>query len=351
MAARHARYQHETIIQIPRLLDRDGRILVRLGDYVASDSVIADTPTAVIHRVIDVGRMLGMSREIPTTDFVDWKVGETIQKDDILAKRGSLFRGVIRSPVSGKIVAVGGGQVMIEIESPRRDIVSGVPGLVRQIVPDRGVILEASGTVAEGLWGNGRMGFGVLHMLANQTLTTLGDVPALMKDKIVVAGAIRDPSILAGLMAAGVKGLICGGLAAALKANLMALPVPVMMVDGFGAPAMNTAAYAVLSNSEKQPCYLLALPRDEHLQQRPLAVVNQKGEAALPATDGPFQPGQKVSVSSRPYLGQTGTIIEIEPDRDIPYAGRTAAALVRLQNDTLVHLPLQNLAVVADKDV
>ena len=107
-----------------------------LGDYVSSDTILADEPVAVSHKVIDVGRMLGMSREIPTADFVDWKVGEQIEKDDILAQRGSMFKGVIRSPVSGKIVAIGGGQVMIEVEARAPSCRHARSG--EAIVPERG---------------------------------------------------------------------------------------------------------------------------------------------------------------------------------------------------------------------
>lgn len=347
---RQARYSTAAVVQVPRLQEREGRILVHLGDYVSSDTILADEPVAVSHKVIDVGRMLGMSREIPTADFVDWKVGEQIEKDDILAQRGSMFKGVIRSPVSGKIVAIGGGQVMIEVESPRRDLVAGMPGLVRQIVPERGVILELNGAVVDGIWGNNRMGFGVLHMLANEPLRQTVELQLALQNRIVVTGSIQDAETFRWLAASGVKGIISGGVSSRLLGEINAWPYPLMLVDGFGAQAMNSTAYRVLESVATMPCYLLALPYHHHLQQQPVALVQRQLENFDQPVEETFAVGQQVKVISRPYLGQMGTIIEIDPSAYLHYAGKVPVALLRFDDESLVQIPLQNLEIISSRE-
>ena len=60
------------------------------------------------------------------------------------------------------MIAVGGGQVLLETAETTLQLRAGMPGMVVEVVADRGVVIRNYGSLIQGLWGNGRMDTGLL---------------------------------------------------------------------------------------------------------------------------------------------------------------------------------------------
>jgi hypothetical protein len=142
-----------TNIRRERLLPVAGKVLVRANQKVASSDIIAEARLSSEHLLVDVARGLGITPE-KADKLIERKVGEQVTADDILAGPvGSIARRIMRAPQEGTIVAIGGGQILLELKSAVIELRAGLPGLVSELIPERGAIIECTGALIPGRVG------------------------------------------------------------------------------------------------------------------------------------------------------------------------------------------------------
>ena len=158
-----------TSIRRERLLPVPGEVLVGYGEKVGPADVVARCQVRGHMRVVDVSRALGVDRA-RATKYVRKAAGEAIQADELLASRGGLlgsWRGSVRSPVEGQIVEVRDGFVVIEAVPTTVELSAHLKGQITNVMPKRGVVISAVGTLIQGLWGCGGEAEGVLKLLVD----------------------------------------------------------------------------------------------------------------------------------------------------------------------------------------
>jgi hypothetical protein len=141
------------------------------------------------------------------------------------------------SPVRGRVSRIdyGYGLVVIEPLLEELDVQAWLPGVV-ETTTQKGCMLVGEGTRFEGIWGMGGEVAG--------PLTLAGDE----KGKVVVRH-FTDGSMLAGLEAAGIAGLITGGLN--LEDMVGAEPAfTLVMTEGFGVREISKQIYDSLEAHE-----------------------------------------------------------------------------------------------------
>ncbi len=106
-----------THIQRTRRLPTDGRVLVRTNQKVNATDVVAEAHQEGKHILVNVRRALGLASTKETDSLIERKVGEKIQKGDVIARTGRVMPKVVRAPEDGEIVAINNGQVLLEVES------------------------------------------------------------------------------------------------------------------------------------------------------------------------------------------------------------------------------------------
>ena len=104
-----------TTIRRERLLPIPGRVVVRQGQKVKPLDVIAEANLAPDHLLLQVARGLGLSSE-EADQRIERHAGDEVVEGDVIASRGGIARRVVRSPASGRIVMVGDGLVLLEVE-------------------------------------------------------------------------------------------------------------------------------------------------------------------------------------------------------------------------------------------
>jgi len=115
--------------------------------------------------LLDVSRGLGIP--VPQADkLVQRKVGEDISQGDVIAGPVGIFQRIVRAPQDGRVVALGNGQVLLELETTMLELRAGIAGVVVELVPDRGAIIETQGALLQGVWGNNLIEDGMLTVLA-----------------------------------------------------------------------------------------------------------------------------------------------------------------------------------------
>ncbi len=339
-----------TLIRRTRLLPAPGRVLVNAGQKVNATDIIADARLSTQHLVLDVGRGLGMAAE-QTDKFITRKVGEEINEGDVIAGPVGVFPRTVRAPKSGRIVALGGGQVLLELAGAPYELIAGLSGTVTDLVPERGAVIETVGALVQGVWGNGKIDKGILTVVCHtpdEDLTT-SQLDVGMRGVVALGGRVVSEEVLRVAAEIPLRGLIIPSLSANLAAVAAEISLPILVLEGFGNIPIDRIAYQVLTTNDKREVVVNAFPRDRRAGSRPEVIIPlpSTGQIPRPREADIFAPGQTVRMLRTPYSATIGTLMAIRPGQNTFQSGiHAAAAVVRLENGDQVIVPLANLEVI-----
>jgi hypothetical protein len=338
-----------TTIRRVRKLPVSGRVLVRVGQKVNATDLIADAASSGQHYIMDVRRALGISRNEKVDHIIERKPGERIQKGDVIAGTSGLFSRVLRSPADGFVLMVGGGLILIETQTPPIELKAGFTGVVSEVLPERGIILEAEGALIQGVWGNNRVDQGVLLSLArtpdDEFVRARLDVS--MRGAVILAGYCAQADALQAAADLPLRGLILGSMSADLIPVVNKLNFPVILLSGIGRIPIDSAAYKILTTNEKRDTSLNSMPWNPQTGDRPEVVIPLPSVGNVAPETDKFNQGQTVRIQGAPYNNFIGTLVQLKPGLSgLANGVRTPSALVQLENEEQVTVPLANLEVL-----
>jgi len=185
-----------TTIRRERLLPMPGRVVVRRGQKLNPGDAIAEAHLAPEHILLDVERGLGL-RASEIDEYVQREAGELVSEGDIISGPVGMARRVVRAPHSGRVILIRDGKVLLEIDSPPFVLRAGLPGVVSALIPDRGAIIDGTGALIQGVWGNGRVDYGLLHVLAKtaEDLLTPDHLDETMRGSVILAGFCGEAEV------------------------------------------------------------------------------------------------------------------------------------------------------------
>jgi len=333
-----------------RLLPIKGTVLARMGQKVNSADVVAEALWAREHTFLDVARTLNVSPDA-ADKLIRCKAGDKVPAGAVIAMGRGLLPKTVKAPRDGRVVAAGGGQVLLESGESRMELRAGISGNVTQIIADRGVEIQTTGALIQGVWGNGRVDTGVMINLADKPDTTLtaSRLDVSMRGSILIAGEVKEEAALLAAAELPVRGLILGSLFPSLIPVAREMRYPIVLTEGFGALPMNSAAYRLITTNAKREATVSAEAFDRYSGARPEIII------PLPASNPPpiphdieaFAPGQTVRLLRQPAAGQIASIVGLHDGlATFPSGLRAAAAEVQLENGEKLLIPLVNLEVV-----
>ncbi len=334
-----------------RLLPAPGTVHARLNQKVGPNDVIAEASWGREHVLLNVAQKLGVSPAMADR-LIKCKADDRLAANAEIAVGRGLFSRSVLAPREGRVVAVGDGQVLMEVGSSKMELRAGISGTVIEIVPKRGAIIQTSGALVQGIWGNGRIDSGLLANLAEAPdgVLTAGRLDVSMRGFVVLGGTIKDAEVLKAAAELPVRGLILSSLNPLLIPQAREVRYPIVVTDGFDSSMpMNSAAYKLLSTNVKRETTVNAEVRDRFSGSCPEIII------PLPVTsDAPplhkaaaFAPGAQVRMRRPPSTGMIGSIVVILPGlTTLPSGLRAPAAEVKLENGETVIAPLINLEVV-----
>lgn len=339
-----------TSIVRERLLPVSGTVHARLQQKVTPNDVVAETRWAREHVLLDVARLLNVSPNA-ADHLIRCKVDEQLTTNTEIAVGKGVFPRSVRTPRDGRVVAVGGGQVLLETGESKMELRAGIPGIVTQIIPNRGVVIQTAGGLIQGVWGNGRIDTGLLVNLMEtpESVLTVGRLDVSLRGSIILAGMIKDAETLQAAADLPVRGLILSSIFPSLLPRAREMRYPILITDGFGSIPMNSAAHKLLSTNAKREVTINAEVYDRYSGTRPEVIIPlpTSSEPAAPREVETFAPGLQVRMRRPPAMGMLGSILSIKPGlTTLPSGLRAHAAEVRLENGETVIAPLVNLEVV-----
>jgi len=338
-----------TTIHRERILPMAGQVVARMDQKVSPTDVIAEANLGREHALVDVARMLGISPE-EADKLIKCKIGERLQAGHVVAQRGGLVPAAVHVPKDGRVVAIGGGQILMETSGGIFELRAGIPGTVLQLLTDHGAEIVVHGSLIQGVWGNGRVDQGLMlaAMESSGDCLEANQMDVSQRGSILVSGTCQDPKVLQTAGELPLRGLILGTMSSELVPVAMQMRYPILVIDGFGNSPMNPAAFKLLLSSAKREATVNAEPYNRYTGSRPEVIIplpiNQEPTGAKEVDI--FSAGQQVRIFRAPRVGEIGTIIDILPGLAVLPSGlRTQVAEVRMEDGEQV-IPLTNLEVL-----
>lgn len=338
-----------TTIRRERMLPVNGKVLVRKGQIVAAGDVIAETTLGNEHALLDICRGLGVDMELADRQILV-KAGQKVIRGDILAGPVGLARRVVRAPTDGIVLLAGEGQVLIELPQAPFQIKAGIPGVVVDLLPDRGAIIRNTGALIQGVWGNGQLDSGLLFALAKEPehVLTADQVDVSLRGSIVLAGHCKDANVLNLVAEISLKGLVLGSLTPELAGKAMGLSLPVMLLEGFGNIPLDPVAFKLLTTNVNRDATLNAQPWDIYNNIRPELIIPLPvdQEPPMPKDGSLFVPGQRVRIVSATNFGRVGELVELVGNIATGVGIVAPSGEVEFASGEKITIPLANLEVL-----
>lgn len=201
-----------------RRLPLKGEVLVKKGDVVNADTIVARTELPGNVKMFNIANLLG----VPASDIFELllkKEGDTIAADEPLAQSkglfGKWFKNTVKSPIDGVFESFNEitGQAVLREPPIPVEIDGYVHGTVTDVLPDEGVVVEAHCTFVQGIFGIGGEVRGELKMVCSSPKDeiTLEMITEACSDKIIVGGSYISHAVLKKAVSVGVKAIVVGG--------------------------------------------------------------------------------------------------------------------------------------------
>lgn len=343
-----------TTIRRERLLPASGQVLVDTGETVGPDDVVARCQLPGEVRVIDVSRALGVQRE-RAEKYVRKEVGDTVQTNDVLAAPRGLFgqlKKSCRSPIDGQVAEIHKNLILIESPATTFELRAHIMGKVTNVMPNRGVVISASGTLIQGMWGNGGEAGGILKVLVDNPQKPLRHraIDVSCHGTVIVGGWILDERVLEQAVEANVRGIIAGSASSDLCTLLKTLPFPVLITEGFGQLSMSMQAFSLLNTNTGREVMISADLQTRLGARRPEVLIPLRADEEMPreeTTMPPLSIGDQVRALRAPHMGIIGTVADLPTLPQIVESGaRLPVAIVEFEDEGQVPIPLANLDLI-----
>lgn len=333
-----------------RQLPVEGQILVKTGDVVHASDPVARANLEAQHLILDAARALGLPPERAAKQ-IQRSVGEQVEAGAIIAGRRGVGTRQLRAPAAGRVAAISNAQVLLQISDESSLLQARVPGHVVEIDPGRGVTIECVGAWVEGVWGNGRLGEGILHVVGDspEQILTADQIDMSLRGAVLIAGICEHRQALELAAQVPIRGLVLGSLTTRLLPLAMKQAYPIVITEGFGRIPMNADAFKLFGNHNDNQATINAQFYDPSNGDQPEVIIPIR-DAGRPPQGVPlqsFRVGQTVRIVAGPDRGLIGEITTMHSSSTFFSNGLHApGASVYLAERGEVAYPLVNLELL-----
>lgn len=357
-----------TVVRRVRRLPIPGDVLVKVGDKVAPDTVVARTKLPGNPVTINVANIMGMPAEYLAPHLVK-KVGEAVAKDEVIAKSISWFglsKVFCRAPVSGTLQSMSPvtGQAIIREADIPLDVSAYVHGTIVEVIAGEGVVVETEGAFIQGIFGVGGETSGTLRVAvsaADEPLEARHLTPEHAGD-IVVGGSVITGRAIKRAIEVGAKGLVGGGIIDTDLINLLGydigvaitgqedIALTIIVTEGFGQMNMADKTFSLFKQLEGKFASVNGATQIRAGVMRPEVIVPghmaKGGGKTLAASEG-LVPGTTVRIIREPYFGALAQVVELPPELQvIETEAKVRILRARLPGGEVVTIPRANVEIL-----
>ena len=358
----------QTMVHRRRLLPLPGKLLVNNGDRVKADQAVARAELPGKVYPVNLANQLSIAPD-EIKEYVVKKEGDLVQKDEILAENKPLikwFKTEITSPITGTIESLSTvtGQVLLR-EPPRiLDLLAYIDGTVVELIPQQGVVVEASCSLVQGIFGIGGETWGEITVAVESPEEPLSPdrLSASMKGKIVVGGSFLSAETMTKAREIGAAGLVVGGIHDKDLRALLGYDLGVaitgtervgftlILTEGFGTIPMARKTFKLLSAHAGQKASISGATQIRAGVIRPEIIIPKESTVAAAAVQRQregIRLGDPVRIIRDPLFGRIGEVSALPPDLvKIPTESEVRVLEVKFADGSRTVVPRTNVEVI-----
>jgi hypothetical protein len=356
--------------RVRRLLPVPGEVIVQRGDHVDARQVVAHTfmPGEVVP--LNLAKLLSL----PPADVPECmlkKERESVVPGEVLARTKGIFgrfRTEYRSTVAGMIESISSvtGQVIVRGAPLPVEVQAYLKGVVSEIVPREGCVIEADVAFVQGIFGIGGETFGAIRMACSDPTQELTRdlITAEMRGCVIVGGARVTQDAIEQARAVGASAVVSGGIDDADLGRFLGYDLgvaitgsektglTVVITEGFGDIAMAERTFRLLATLEGDEAAINGTTQIRAGVIRPeivvpLAAHRITGARAPAPVVGGLTLGAPVRVIRDPYFGLIGSITALPPEPQVLASGSRARVFeVTFESGKSVTIPRANVELI-----
>ncbi|MEM2126637.1 MAG: hypothetical protein QW638_08350 [Candidatus Bathyarchaeia archaeon] len=358
-----------TIVTKQRILPIPGEVLVKVGDKVDFDTIVARAKVPGKPNIIRAADLLNIQAEnLPA--FMLKKEGDIVAEGEVIAKYTPLFgliKRFVRSPVKGIVESISDmtGQVIIREPPELVEIKSYIPGRVRDVIPKRGVIIETQAAFIQGIFGIGGERHGEIYFACESPSEVLTgeNIDDNLMGKIIVGGSLATLDSLKKASQVGAAGIVVGGIKGVdIKEYLgyeigvaitghEEIPITLVVTEGFGKMNMSSRVFNLLKEFEGLEAAINGATQIRAGVIRPEIIIPHEnhsiGEEEKSLEKG-MGPGTLVRIIREPYFGKIGIVVSLPVELlNIETESSVRVVEVRIDEGNVI-VPRANVEIIEE---
>lgn len=323
-----------------RRLPLKGEVLVKEGDEVNADTVVARTELPGNVKMFNIANLLG----VPASDIPELllkKEGEKIAADEPIAQSkgifGKWFKRTVKSPIEGVFESFNEitGQAVLREPPIPVEIDGYVRGRVTEVLPDEGVVVHTHCTFVQGIFGIGGEVRGEIKVVCSSPSEEITDdkITPDCRDKILLGGSYISHTVLKKAVSVGVKAIVVGGFDDKDLKDLLGYDLGVaitghekkgltlILTEGFGKMTMAQGTFDLLKKREGRVASVNGATQIRAGVMRPEIVIPLAADAVSAVKRskqaGAMDIGSPVRCIRAPFFGKIGTVAALPPELQV----------------------------------
>jgi hypothetical protein len=359
----------DIVVRRTRRLPIKGEVLVKDGDPVQPDQVVARAMLPGILQTIKLSEKMGVeAKDVP--GLFQLKPGDPIEKGQTIAETKGffgMFKSTVVSDFTGTVESVSEvtGSVLVREPSIPVDVKAYVQGTVADTIPDEGAIIETRCAMVQGIFGIGGERNGTIRIAVADPSKVLdaGDIQPSDAGKILIGGSGVTYEAIQRASDVGVIGLLAGGIKDSDLVKFLGYDIGVaitgseqinltlLVTEGFGFLAMAQRTFELLKSLEGQSASINGATQIRAGVIRPEIIVPLSASAAQSnkaAEAFELKLGTPIRVIREPYFGRLGSVTDLPAQLQVVDSGTEVRVLrAKLDSGEEVTVPRANVEIIA----
>jgi hypothetical protein len=360
----------DTAVRRTRRLPIKGEVLVKVGDEVAPQDVVARAMLPGPQQAIKLAEELGVEAgEIK--GFLKLKVGDPVEAGQLIAETKGMFGGWFKKEVfskySGTIESVSEvtGHVLVREPSVPVEITAYIRGTVVEAMSQDGAVIEARGAMVQGIFGVGgeRCGDVRVAVASPDDVLEASSVHDSDQGKVLVGGAGVTLEAIKRAAQVGAVGIVVGAVRDVDLIQYLGydigvaitgqedIPLTLVATEGFGNLRMAQRTFELFKSLEGRQASVNGATQIRAGVIRPEVIVpiaGATGGAAAGEKAMSLAPGTPIRVIREPYFGRLGQVTGLPPQPQTVDSGAKVRVLqARLDDGQEVTVPRANVEIIA----
>jgi hypothetical protein len=324
------------VVRRERRLPLKGTVLVERGDAVEPGTVVARTELPGNVQTVNLAARLGVD-PARAPDTLLAPVGSAVTRGQPLARAKSLFglmSQTVESTADGTIESVSHvtGQMILREPPLPVEVTAYVKGVVAEVLPEEGVVVEARGAFLQGIFGVGGETSGPIAIAvdAPDRELTRDRLRPEHRGAVVVGGSHVSYETLAHARSIGVAAIVVAGfddddlrrllgrdLGVAITGS-EELGFTLVLTEGFGRIPMAERAWKLLLGGRGRVASVSGATQIRAGVMRPEILVPRSEAESAPGHEAGYgtalDVGSTLRVIREPYFGRIGRVVELPPE-------------------------------------